>query len=173
MLLAASVGEDIFRAVLQGLPPGTVYALVALGFVLTYKTSGVFNLAFGAQAYVSAAMFFKAREEWGWGIVPALILSVFVLAPALGLFLERVIFSHLRTASAVSQAGRRPRAHDRASPSSSTSSSTSRRSLGSTPTGIVPDGATVFYDPFGVYRFSRERAGGDGRGRRRHGGARV
>src|SRR5687768_7209331 len=103
MLLAASVGEDILRAVLQGLPPGTVYALVALGFVLTYKTSGVFNLAFGAQAYVSAAMYFKAREEWGWAIVPALVLSVFVLAPALGLFLERVIFNHLRTASAVSK----------------------------------------------------------------------
>ena len=26
---------------------------------------------------------------------------------------------------------------------------------GRTPTGIVPDGATVFYDPFGVYAFSR------------------
>src|SRR5687767_10553300 len=97
MLLAASILEDIFRAVLQGLPPGTVYALVALGFVLTYKTSGVFNFAFGAQAYVSAAMYYKAREEWGWAIVPALLLSVFLLAPAIGLFLERVIFSRLRT----------------------------------------------------------------------------
>ena len=52
MLLAASTGEDLLRAVLQGAPPGSVYALIALGFVLTYKTSGVFNLAFGAQAYV-------------------------------------------------------------------------------------------------------------------------
>src|SRR5688572_22534292 len=98
MLLAASILEDILRAVLQGLPAGTVYALVALGFVLTYKTSGVFNFAFGAQAYVSAAMYYQAREEWGWGILPALIVSVLVLAPALGLFLERVIFNHLRTA---------------------------------------------------------------------------
>src|SRR5690349_23644770 len=97
VLAASSVGSDLFRGFLQGLPPGTVYALVALGFVLTYKTSGVFNFAFGAQAYVSAAMYYQAREEWGWGIVPALIVSVFLLAPALGLFLERVIFSHLRT----------------------------------------------------------------------------
>ena len=63
MLLAASVAEDLFRAVLQGTPPGTVYALVALGFILTYKTSGVFNLAFGAQAYVSAAMFLPASQS--------------------------------------------------------------------------------------------------------------
>jgi len=58
VLAATSVGSDFFRGFLQGLPPGSVYALVAVGFVLTYKTSGVLNLAFGAQAYVSAAMYF-------------------------------------------------------------------------------------------------------------------
>jgi branched-chain amino acid transport system permease protein len=61
-VILAAAGEDLLRALLQGTPPGTIYALVALGFVLTYKTSGVFNLAFGAQAYVSAAMYFKTRE---------------------------------------------------------------------------------------------------------------
>ena len=71
MVIAVTIAEDVFRALLQGMPAGTVYALVALGFVLTYKTSGVFNLAFGAQAYVSAAMYFQARTEWGWAIVPA------------------------------------------------------------------------------------------------------
>src|SRR2546423_13597543 len=100
-VMAASVGSDVFRGFLQGLPPGAVYALVALGFVLTYKTSGVFNLAFGAQAYISAAMYFKARVEWGWGIPPALVLSVFVLAPFIGLVLERLIIRRLRTASSV------------------------------------------------------------------------
>jgi branched-subunit amino acid ABC-type transport system permease component len=155
MTVAASVGEDLFRGLLQGTPPGTVYALVALGFVLAYKTSGVFNLAFGAQAYVSAAMYFQARVEWGWAIVPALVVSVFVLAPALGLVLERLIFRHLRTSSSVAKlvvaigltvaipslfevlVGFEPVA-------------------GRTPEGIVPGGATVFYDPFGVYQFSRD-----------------
>src|SRR4029453_5498866 len=100
MIVAASIGEDLFRSVLQGLPPGTAYALIALGFVLAYKTSGVFNLAFGAQAYISAAMYFQARTEWDWGIVPAFVLSVLVLAPAIGLVLERLIFRHLRTSTA-------------------------------------------------------------------------
>ena len=103
MTLAEAVGTDLFRAFLQGLPPGTVYALIALGFVLTYKTSGVFNLAFGAQAYVSAVMYFKTHTEWGWPIVPSFVVSVLLLAPLLGLLLERLIFRHLRTAPAVAK----------------------------------------------------------------------
>ena len=35
MTFAASVGTDLFRAVLQGAPPGTVYAVIALSFALT------------------------------------------------------------------------------------------------------------------------------------------
>ena len=154
MILAASIAHDVFTAILQGAPPGSVYALVALGFVLTYKTSGVFNLAFGAQAYVSAAMYFQARTSWGWGIVPALVLSVFVLAPVLGLVLEHAIFRHLRTSSPVSKlvvaiglSVALPTLFDLLSGFSAVA--------GSTPEGIVPDGADVFYDPFGVYPFSR------------------
>ncbi|HYZ99836.1 MAG TPA: ABC transporter permease, partial [Acidimicrobiales bacterium] len=155
MILAASVGEDVFRAVLQGTPPGAVFALIALGLVLTYKTSGVFNLAFGAQAYISAAMFFKARDEWGWAIVPALVLSVFVLAPLVGLVLERLIFRHLRTASAVAKLvvtiGLTV-----ALPNLFELVADYQPVAGRTPQGIIPDGASVFYDPFGIYPFSRD-----------------
>lgn len=155
MVIGVSVTEDVFRAFLQGLPPGSVYALVALGFVLTYKTSGVFNLAFGAQAYVSAAMYFKARVEWGWGIVPAVLLSVVVLAPLIGLILERLIFRHLRTVSAL------PKlvvaiGLSVAIPNLFDVLADFRAVGGVTPEGVVPDGATVFYDPFGVYAFSRD-----------------
>src|SRR5438045_8237730 len=104
-VMAASVGSDVFRGFLQGLPPGAVYALVALGFVLTYKTSGVFNLAFGAQAYVSAAMYFKARGVWGWGILPSVLLAVVVIAPLIGLLIERLIFRPLRNVAAVPYVG--------------------------------------------------------------------
>jgi branched-subunit amino acid ABC-type transport system permease component len=154
MVIGASVAEDIFRAFLQGLPPGTVYALVALGFVLTYKTSGVFNLAFGAQAYVSAAMFFKARVVWGWGIVPAALLSVVVLAPLIGLLLERLIFRHLRMASALPKlvvaiglSVAIPNLFDILADFQAVG--------GTTPEGVMPDGNSVFYDPFGVYSFNR------------------
>ena len=52
-----------------GLPYGCVYALVAVGLVLTFKTSGVFNLAFGAQAYVSAAVFTASARSPELGFV--------------------------------------------------------------------------------------------------------
>src|SRR4051794_41460604 len=109
MILAASIGTDLFRGVLQGAPPGAVYALIAVGFVLTYKTSGVFNLAFGAQAYVSAAMYFKAKVVWGWGTLPSVLLAVVIVAPLIGLILERLIFRPLRNVGAVPQLAARLR----------------------------------------------------------------
>ncbi len=154
MTLAAGLGTDLFRAVLQGAPPGSVYARIALGFVLAYKTSGVFNLAFGAQAYVAAVVFFTAREEWGWGAAPAFVLAVLVLAPLLGVVLEAVVYRHLRTAPAVAKlvvtiglSVALPALVDLA---------TGFEVIGGlTPEGVVPNGASVFYDPFGVYAFSR------------------
>ena len=155
MILATSVGEDLLRAVLQGTPSGAVYALIALGFVLTYKTSGVFNLAFGAQAYVSAAMYFQARVEWGWDIVPAVVVSVAVLAPLVGLVLERLVFRHLRTAPSVAKLvvaiGLTV-----ALPALFELVSGFQAVVGRTPVGIVADGSSVFYDPLGVYAFSRD-----------------
>ena len=154
-MILASVAQDILRAVLQGMPPGTVYALIALGFVLTYKTSGVFNLAFGAQAYISAAMYFQARNEWGWEALPAFVLSVLLLAPALGLLLERLVFRHLRTASAISKlvvtiglSVALPNLFELAIGFEPVA--------GRTPEGLVPKGnGPPFYDPFGVYGWSR------------------
>src|SRR3954447_14421940 len=158
MVFAASVGTDFFRALLQGMPAGAVYALVALGFVLTYKTSGVFNLAFGAQAYASAALYFKLHVDATGpkiGILPAVVLSVFVMAPLIGLLLERLIFRPLRNVGAVPKlvvgiglAVAIPNLFDLLA--------NYKVIAGITPAGIVPDGANVFYDPFGVYAFSRD-----------------
>ena len=154
MVWAASIGSDLFKAILQGTPPGAVYALIALGFVLTYKTSGVFNLAFGAQAYVSAALFFKLHVQEDWPIWAAFLISVVIVAPAIGLLLERLIFRYLRQAGAVPKlvitiglSVAIPALFDLLADFKAVS--------GTTPVGIAPDGANVYYDPFGVYAFSR------------------
>jgi branched-chain amino acid transport system permease protein len=152
--LLASIGEDLLRAGLQGTPPGTVYALVAVGFVLAYKTSGVFNLAFGAQAYVSAVVYFELRTERDWSIPLAFLISVVVLAPLVGIILEYALFRHLRTSPPIVGLvitigltialpalvdiliGYEPR-------------------TGAVPEGIAPRGNQVFYEVFGLYSFSR------------------
>lgn len=91
-----NVVEQTLQAVLQGLPVGAVFALIAVGFVLAYKTSGVFNLAFGAQAYVSAAAYYELHVRRELPIWLSLLLAVGVLAPALGLAMEALVFRHLR-----------------------------------------------------------------------------
>lgn len=95
--------EEVLRYAIRGFPVGCIYALVAVGLVLTFKTSGVFNLAFGAQAFVSAAVFYKTRVEYDWPLVPAFLLAVVVVGPLLGYLLDRAIFRHLRSASAVAK----------------------------------------------------------------------
>jgi branched-subunit amino acid ABC-type transport system permease component len=94
---------DLIGYVIRGIPFGCVFALVAIGLVLTYKTSGVFNLAFGAQAFVSAAAYYQLRVEEGWPNLLAAAMAILVVAPLLGLLLERLIFRHLRTAPPVAK----------------------------------------------------------------------
>ena len=95
--------HNVISSFIEGIPIGCVFALVAVGFVLTYKVSGVFNLAFGAQAYASAAVYYELRVKHGWPIPPAAGLAVLVFAPLLGLVLYWGIFRHLRNAPQVAR----------------------------------------------------------------------
>jgi ABC-type branched-subunit amino acid transport system permease subunit len=91
--------HQLLTYAIPGLPYGCVFALVAIGLVLTYQTSGVFNLAFGAQAYVSAVIFFVLVEDHHWSNWAAFVVAVIVIAPLLGLILDRVLFRYIRTSS--------------------------------------------------------------------------
>ena len=46
--------EQFLGFAIPGIPYGCIYAIFAVGLVLTYQATGVFNFAFGAQAYASA-----------------------------------------------------------------------------------------------------------------------
>jgi branched-chain amino acid transport system permease protein len=87
---------DVLEYAVRGVPIGCVFALLAVGLVLTYRTSGVFNLAFAAQAYTSAVVFYVVRKDHEWPLLPAALLAIGVVAPLLGLLLERALFRHLR-----------------------------------------------------------------------------
>lgn len=87
---------QILEYAIRGIPTGCVFALLAVGLVLTFKTSGVFNLAFGAQAYASAAVFYLVRKDHEWPLWAAALLAIVVVGPAIGLLLERTLFRYLR-----------------------------------------------------------------------------
>jgi branched-chain amino acid transport system permease protein len=89
---------QFFNYAVPGVPFGCVFALMAVGLVLTYKASGIFNLAFGAQAFVSALAFVFLVQD-GWPRWAAGIISILVLGPLVGLVLDRLLFRRIRTAS--------------------------------------------------------------------------
>jgi branched-chain amino acid transport system permease protein len=70
-----------------------MYALVALGFVLIYKASGVFNFAQGAMVFF-AALTFVSLTERGWNFWLALVVTLAVMV-LLGVVTERVVLRPL------------------------------------------------------------------------------
>lgn len=89
---------QFFNYAIPGVPFGCVFALMAVGLVLTYKASGVFNLAFGAQAFVSALAFVFLVQD-GWPRWAAAVIAIVLLGPLVGLVLDRLLFRRIRTAS--------------------------------------------------------------------------
>ncbi len=82
-----------FEVLIGGLLSGVMYALVALGFVLIFKASGVFNFAQGSMV-LFAALFFVGFIDLGWPIWLALIVTVLVMI-LLALAIERVVLRPL------------------------------------------------------------------------------
>jgi branched-chain amino acid transport system permease protein len=76
-----------------GLLAGVMYALVALGFVLIYKASGVFNFAQGSMVFF-AALTYVSLVERGWNFWLALLVTLVVMV-ALGVATERIVLRPL------------------------------------------------------------------------------
>src|ERR1700730_10254461 len=89
------VGAPAFLAevVIGGLAAGLMYSLVALGFVLIYKASGVFNFAQGVMVLFAAVTLVGLMER-GVPMVIALGLTMAVMI-ALAFAIERVVLRPL------------------------------------------------------------------------------
>ena len=72
-----------------GVVSGSVYGLAAVGLVLSYRTSGIFNFAHGALATLSAYVFYALHVAGSVSWPVAAIISVALLGPALGIGFER------------------------------------------------------------------------------------
>ncbi len=76
-----------------GLLAGVMYSLVALGFVLIYKASGVFNFAQGAMVFL-AALTFVSLLEMKWNFWLALLVTLVVMV-GVGVLTERIVLRPL------------------------------------------------------------------------------
>lgn len=87
--------EQFFGFAIPGVPYGCAYAVFAVGLVLTYQATGVFNFAYGAQAYTSAFLFAWLIENQHLPLWVAFVLAVVVVGPGLGLAFDRFLFRHI------------------------------------------------------------------------------
>ena len=82
--------QSFFQTLVSGLSFGAVYALVALGFSLVYRTMGLVNFAHGAVlmigAYVATTFYLSARLPFAVAGPAAMAVTA-----AIGLVIERVL----------------------------------------------------------------------------------
>jgi branched-chain amino acid transport system permease protein len=81
------------EVLIGGLLSGVMYSLVAIGFVLIYKTSGVLNFAQGAML-LFAALTFVSLVERGLAVPLAIGLTLLIMV-ALGFAIERSVLRPL------------------------------------------------------------------------------
>jgi branched-subunit amino acid ABC-type transport system permease component len=82
--------RDLLPFIVSGLASGSVYALAGMGLVLTFRTSGIFNFAHGAQAALAAYVMYDLRDLHGWPWPAAALAAVLFAGVAAGFVLERM-----------------------------------------------------------------------------------
>ncbi|MES2318679.1 MAG: branched-chain amino acid ABC transporter permease [Pseudomonadota bacterium] len=83
-----------FEVLIGGLLSGVMYALVAIGFVLIYKASGVFNFAQGAMVFFAALTCVGIIDKFGVSIWVAIPITMVVMV-LLALAIEKVVLRPL------------------------------------------------------------------------------
>jgi branched-chain amino acid transport system permease protein len=88
------INGELISYIIVGLANGCIYSLVAIGFVIIYKSSGVINFSHGAIVLLSAYIFYLFSFQFG---LPLAVAIVFTLAfgGLLGFSIERVLLDRL------------------------------------------------------------------------------
>lgn len=89
----------LLQFMIAGLVLGGIYAISSAGLVITYQSCGILNFSFGAMAYTVARFYYYLNSQHFWPIVPAVLVAILGLGPALGLFFYFTIFRQLSTTS--------------------------------------------------------------------------
>jgi branched-chain amino acid transport system permease protein len=84
--------EFLLEVIIGGLLTGVMYSLVALGFVLIYKASGIFNFAQGVMV-LFAALCFVGQIQLGLPTALALVSTIVMIA--LAFLIERIVLRPL------------------------------------------------------------------------------
>jgi len=100
---ASISAKTISSFLVVGIALGGIYAITAGGLVVTYATTGIFNFAHAAIGCFLAFCYWQLTVKQGLPTLVALIITLFVIAPAIGFLLDKVIMRRLRDAALVVQ----------------------------------------------------------------------
>lgn len=92
LLTGASAPGFYVEVLLGGLMAGVLYSLVALGFVLIFKASGVFNFAQGAMVLFAALAVARMAERMPLWVATLLAVGIMIL---LAMVIERLVLRPL------------------------------------------------------------------------------
>ncbi|WP_406066481.1 ATP-binding cassette domain-containing protein [Streptomyces sp. NBC_01077] len=84
-----------YELTLAGLAVGSAAALTGIGLVVTYRATGVLNLAHGAVAMICAYVLRQLVVVWGWPLPAGALVTLLVVAPGIGLVLDLGVFRPL------------------------------------------------------------------------------
>ncbi|WP_395359891.1 ATP-binding cassette domain-containing protein [Streptomyces sp. YH02] len=84
-----------YELTLAGLAVGSAAALTGIGLIVTYRATGVLNLAHGAVAMICAYVLRQLVVVWGWPLPAGALVTLLVVAPGIGLVLDLAVFRPL------------------------------------------------------------------------------
>lgn len=86
--------EEFFQLVFAGIALGARYALVALGFVVIYRATGVINFAQGGLVALGAYAAYQFGQEWGLPFALAVLLAL-AATGLVGVLIERTVLRRM------------------------------------------------------------------------------
>jgi ABC-type branched-subunit amino acid transport system ATPase component/branched-subunit amino acid ABC-type transport system permease component len=80
---------------ISGAVSGAIYSLLAIGLVLSYSTSRIFNFGHAGTAFACAYLYYQLSVALGWNKWLTVAVVLFVFAPAMGWIWDKVVFARL------------------------------------------------------------------------------
>ena len=95
--------SEFIQLTVSGAISGTIFSLIATGLILSYTSTGIFNLSYGGIAFTAALLYFELSnalgvESLGMRLL-VFFLVVFVFCPLLGQLLNVAVFRPLARAN--------------------------------------------------------------------------
>jgi branched-chain amino acid transport system permease protein len=94
LLLAGVSSTALMRTLVSGLALGCKYALVALGFVIVFKATGVINFAQASFVLVGGYITFNAANTWELNFYLSILVAM-VAGAILGMLIEALILRRM------------------------------------------------------------------------------